>query len=101
MGSRLELHDILKDTLGIDNVYFQPPETIKLIYPCVIYNLLKINTEFADNLPYQRKKAYQFTIVDHDPDSEYPDIAIDLPLCAFDRFYTADNLNHWVFTIYF
>jgi hypothetical protein len=40
-------------------------------------------------------------VIDRNPDSELPDKVIELPLCKFDRFYTADNLNHTVFTLFF
>ena len=34
---RLELDADLRALLGSTNVYFQPPETKKLKYPCFIY----------------------------------------------------------------
>ena len=38
MDRRLQLHEELCSVLGSRNVYFQPPETIKLTYPCIIYS---------------------------------------------------------------
>lgn len=97
--SRLELHAILL-TLA-DNVYFQPPENIRLNYPCIVYRRDSADTKFADNRPYRYKKRYQVMVIDQDPDSPIPDKIADLPSCVFDRHYTADYLNHDVFNLYF
>ena len=37
MASRLNLHNSLIEALGTKSVYFQPPESVKLVYPCIIY----------------------------------------------------------------
>lgn len=101
MAPRLELQALLESLLGSDNVYFQPPSTIKMQYPCIIYNRDDIDTDFADNKPYNHKVRYQVTVVDRNPDSEIPSKVADLPLCTFNRFYTADGLNHDVYNLFF
>jgi hypothetical protein len=101
MGQRLELQALLIDLLGSSNVYFQPPPTIQLKYPCIIYKRDRIDTEYAENKPYKHKKRYQVTVVDSDPDSIIHEKVADLPLCSYDRFYTADNLNHDVYNLFF
>jgi hypothetical protein len=82
-------------------VYFQPPNNITMQYPCIIYKRDFAETQFAGNNPYRLTKRYQVMVIDRDPDSGIPDKIAELPMCAFDRFYTADNLNHDVFTIFF
>lgn len=101
MDQRLELQDILVDLLGSPNVYFQPPPSVMMKYPCIIYNRDSERTSFANNLPYKYKKRYKVTVVDIDPDSDIPSKVAALPMCTFDRFYTADNLNHDVYNLYF
>ena len=101
MAQRLELQDVLREILGTDQVYFQPPPTIKLVYPCIIYKRDYQLTTFADDRPYSIKKRYQVTVIDEDPDSVIPDKVAELPLCIHDRFFTADNLNHDVFKLFF
>ena len=106
-GTRLELHDILKHILGsIDssyekNLYFQPPETIKMNYPCIVYKRASGDTQFADNSPYIYRVRYEITVIDENPDSLIPGEIAKLPMCIFDRNYTADNLNHDVYDLYF
>jgi hypothetical protein len=99
MGQRQELHQLLKTFT--DNVYFQPPENVKLEYPCIVYHRDFADTKFADDQPYAHKKRYMITVIDRDPDSEIPSKVAAMPMSLFNRFYTADNLNHDVFNVYF
>ena len=96
---RLKLHDILLEICK--NVYFNPPESVKLTYPCIIYNRSNGNTAFADNNPYTFRTNYQITVIDKDPDSEMIKKIAMLPTARYDRHYKADKLNHDVFDIYF
>lgn len=82
-------------------VYFQPPANVAMVYPCIVYQRDQAETEFADNLPYRRTKRYQVTIIDQDPDSVIPDKVAELPMCLFERHFTAGNLHHDVYTLYF
>ena len=99
MGQRLSLHQLLETFT--DNVYFQPPTNVQLKYPCIIYKRDFANTEFADDKPYNFKLRYMVTIIDPNPDSEIPSKVASMPLSLFNRFYTADNLNHDVYNVYF
>lgn len=101
MAQRLELHALLKTILGSNNVYFQPPENIQLVYPCIIYNRDDRRTEYADNNPYKHMIRYQIMILDPNPDSDIPEKIADLPMCRFERFYTANQLNHDIYNLFF
>ena len=101
MARRLELQTLLVSLLGSNNVYFQPPPTMLMNYPCIVYNRDYVVTEFAGNKPYKFKKRYQITIIDPNPDSEIPDKIAALPMCAFSRFFTTDNLNHDIYRLFF
>lgn len=99
MGSYADLGDVFKTI--VPNVYFQPPETIKLSYPCVVYNLSSIDHQYADNKTYIGKRRYECTLITKDPDDDRVDEIVNtFELCKFDRFFTANNLNHNVFVIY-
>lgn len=99
MAPRLELQELFEAL--VDHVYFQPPNNTKIQYPCVVYEVSGDKVERAGNRLYFHTKRYQVTVIDRDPDSELPDMVIELPLCEFDRFFTADNLNHHVYTLFF
>lgn len=101
MAPRLQLQSLFEELLGSRNVYFQPPANVQMKYPCIVYETDPRDVKFADNIPYNRTKRYQVTVIDRNPDSDLPDKVADLPYCRHDRFYPADNLNHNVFTLYF
>ena len=47
-------------------------------------------------------KSYEIIIIDSDPDGNiYEKIPAHFPMCRFNREYTADDLNHYVFTIFY
>jgi hypothetical protein len=101
MAPRLQLQTKLVSILGTDNVYFQPPPTVKMKYPCIVYHRDSIQTEYADDNPYKSTIRYQITVIDRDPDSLISAKVGALPMSRFERFFTADNLNHDVYTLYF
>lgn len=89
------------EALGSSQVYFQPPSNIEMEYPAIVYQRDSAITQFAGNRPYKFDKRYQVTVITDDPDSEIVDRVAQLPQCIFDRQFTAENLYHDVFTIYF
>lgn len=100
MDKRLELHEMLCEMLGSRNVYFQPPESIKLTYPAIVYSRKNFENRHADNTVYRQYISYEIIVIDPNPESECVQKIAMLPLCTFDRHYKADNLNHDVFTLY-
>ena len=101
MGQRLQLQANLEALLGSDKVYFQPPANVQMEYPCIVYKRDKANTLFADNNPYRHLQRYMVTVIDRNPDSLIPNKVAALPMCLYDRFYPANNLNHDVYIMYF
>jgi hypothetical protein len=90
----------LLETLA-EHVYFQPPSNFVMQYPCIVYGRDRARTLHANNNVYRHVKGYQVTVISQEPDDTLPDKVAGLPLCSFDRHYTADNLNHDVFILYF
>lgn len=99
-GSRLNLHTLLEEILGSKECHFQPPESVKMTYPAIVYTLANIENTHANNSVYMQSKSYEITVIDYDPDSEIANKVSKLPRCRFNRHFKANNLNHWVFTIY-
>ncbi len=99
MAPRLKLQSLLETFTP--NVYFQPPTNVALKYPCIIYHRDFADTKFADDSPYKHMLRYAVTIIDRDPDSQIPSKVAAMPMSLFNRFYTADNLNHDVYNVYF
>ena len=101
MGQRLQLHELLKTLLGSGNVYFQPPGKQRMEYPAIRYERDSSDVDHADNSLYRKMKRYRVTMITHDPDSTVPDALEELPMSRFEQFYAADNLNHFVFQIFY
>lgn len=101
MDRRLQLHEVLCTALGSRNVYYQPPESVRMNYPAIVYSLYDIDNVHADNVVYKQQNGYQITVIDRDPDSVIKDRVSRIPGIRFNRPYTADNLNHWAFVLYY
>jgi hypothetical protein len=65
MGRRLELQALLESLAP--NVYFQPPPSLQMQYPCVVYARDAIATEWSGNKPYSAYTRYQVTVIDRNP----------------------------------
>lgn len=101
MSRRIELQMVFEKLLGSENVYFQPPENLKMEYDCIRYSRSKIKPDFANNRPYNLHDCYQVIVITKNPDSDLPYKIASLPMCSHDRRYTANNMNHDVFTLYY
>lgn len=98
---RYELNSLLKEILGSDFVYYQPPENLKLHFPCIIYELSSKDVRYANDAKYRKMRRYTVTVIDKNPDSDIPLRVEELPLCSFDRMFATDNIYHSVYTLYY
>lgn len=98
--TRLELHEILCSLLGSRNVYFQPPATIRMKYPCIVYSAQASTSWHADNHPYEIFDRYRIVYIDNDPDSIIPKKIAKLQGARAAQPYTSDNLHHWPFDLW-
>lgn len=89
----------ITESNGDRHTYFNPLPSVRMKYPAIKYSLNNMNTTFANNGAYRNTQSYEVTLIDKNPDSEYVAKIMQIPFCRFDRFYIADNLNHWTFTI--
>ena len=107
MSRRLKLHNVLCDILSCPyeqpgcRAYFQPPSSVQMKYPAIVYALNDIDNAFADDRVYLSARKYSVTVIDSDPDSPLISKVASLPTSRFNRHYTKDNLNHDVFEIFF
>jgi hypothetical protein len=101
MSRRLKLQELLESILGSTHVYFQPPENLKMQYDCIVYEQSKIEPTYADNQPYHFNHRYQVTAIYKNPDSDLPEKLAALPKCSHKQHFTASNMNHDVFDLYY
>lgn len=101
MASRLMLQTKLEELLGSRNVYYQPPESLKMEYPAIRYSRVDIDSKHADNMKYDNVNYYEIIVIDRRPDNPVIDKIMALPMSSFGRHYTANNLHHDVINLYF
>lgn len=101
MVDRPELQTKLEELLGNENVYYQPPASVQMKYPAIVYSRSNIENKFANNLVYSQAIAYQVTVISNKPDCEAVTKLSKMPLCKFVRHFTSDKLHHDVFTLYY
>jgi hypothetical protein len=99
MAPRLRLQSLLEEVT--EHVYFQPPANIQIQYPCIIYSRDGSSPDYANNELYRHAKRYQITVVDRNPDTELADKVEALRYSNFQRAFAADDLNHYVFSLFF
>lgn len=102
MASRLQLHEEFCTILESTNVYYQPPQSLMMKYPCIRYSSTTPNQTYANNKFYRGMKQYDGIIIDSNPDSVIPDkLQEHFEMFSLGKPYVADNLNHFPFTIYY
>lgn len=102
MAKRLELQAMFEEILGSRNVYFDPPESVKMKYDAIRYKLSGKDITRANNSAYRITNRYDGVVITTDPDTTIPDEMIrQFSMCSFGTPYTADNLHHYPFTIYY
>ena len=102
MASRLKLHEELCKILGSQNVYFQTPESVRMNYDAIRYSLSGKDLKRANNRIYHSTNQYEGVVITKNPDSTVPDALLNhFEMINFGRPYTADNLHHFPFTLYY
>lgn len=91
----------LEELLGSKNVYYQPPESVKMEYPAIKYSVDDIDKKSANDTAYIVTKRYELIVISKRPDDPVIDKLLQLPMCSFERHYVSNNLNHDVFTLYY
>lgn len=99
--TRIEFHNKLKDLFGSSNVYYQPPENLKLQYPAIVYSKNRKTNAKADNIKYLNHNRYEVIVIDKMPDNAVIDKLLELEYSSYDRHYVSDNFNHDVIEIYY
>lgn len=96
---RIKLHYDLVTILGSNNVYYQPPESIKINYPAIVYERDNLLENYADNIKFIKNYKFKVTVIDEDPDSEIVNKMYEFKNSKFLRHFANEGLNHDVFTI--
>lgn len=101
MRKRDDLHRLLVSLLNTDKIFYQPPESMKLTYPCWVYGLSTIDQKKADDGSYLNTKGYMLTYMTNKSDDDTWSPILTLENCVFDRTYKTNNMYHYVFTLFY
>ena len=101
MADRLDLQGLLEELLESRNVYYQPPESVKMQYPAIRYSKKNIQSVYANNSKYLMRDCYELIVISRKPDDPVIKKLLALPDGSYDRQYIADNLYHDTLTIYY
>lgn len=101
MATRLDLQTLLSGLTGVSKAYYQPPEDVRMDYPCIVYVKSAQPSGYADDIPYKRSTGYRVTIMDTNPDSLIPSLVAQLPTAKFITRFRKNNLYHDVYSIYY
>ena len=99
--TRLTLQSKLEELLESDHVYYQPPENLKMEYPCIRYSKSGIEDIYANNIKYISRDIYDIVVISKKPDHPVIKKILELPYSEFDRHYVFDNLNHDIIRLYY
>lgn len=100
--SRVDLQEKLETILGSSEVYFQPPESIRMSYPSIVYDLYRVQQRFANDSSYRKVPGWSVTIIDRNENVDWIYKMLNsFSYCSLERTYTADNLTHYSFIIYY
>lgn len=97
---RLSLQAMLVGILGSNHVYFQPPSTVKMAYPAIVYSRQSSDIVHANDNNYLSSIMYEIIVIDRNPDSEIVEKMSMVKGIRHTRHYTVDNLHHDIFTLY-
>ena len=101
MGTTLDLQNELKELLGSDNVYFQPPTNLRMQFPCFVFSRGSGKQTFSDNKTHQFTKRYTVTHIGYDPDPDIIEAVVrHFQMCTYDQHFVKDNLQHDTFSLY-
>ena len=101
MASRLELQSTFEELLESRNVYYQPPESIKMSYTAIKYSRSDVDVRHADDTTYSKMTKYELIVIAKKPDAPVIEKLLELPYCSYDRHYVSDNMYHDVLTLYY
>lgn len=102
MDRRLTLDAELRELLGSSNVYFQPPESKKLVYDCFVYSDESPLVRNADNRSYLIQRGYEVIHIYKNPDGSMKERFLEhFKYASFSAHYVRDSLYHDVYRLFF
>lgn len=98
-----ELGDELRTLIGDGyDIKYQPKSATKLTYPCILYELSKVDVRHAEDKPYLMTKRYRITHIYKSIDNELIEEFLNaFDYVSYDNRQIVDGLYHDYYTIYY
>ena len=97
---RVELNSLFKKI--VPNVYFQPPENIKMKYPCIRYEFSNLDILHADNEKWLSTGVnYKVILITASQNPKAFDDIMSFKYCSFDHVIFSNGLYNYHFNLYF
>ena len=97
---RLALHQEFIRILGnACNVYFMPPQEMRLSYPAIVYYLGGGSDSYADNVRFLPRTTFDVTLIENEPLSPKVDEIRDLKHSSYMTSFKKDHLHQHQFKI--
>lgn len=97
---RLALHQEFVNILGnACNVYFMPPQEMRLSYPAIVYYVGGGSDSYADNVRFLPRTTFDVTLIENDPLSAKVDAIRDLRHSSYMTSFKKDGLHQHKFKI--
>lgn len=88
--------------IGVPNVYIDPPENIRMAYPCARVRLNIPRSRYADNKVHIFTPSWEIIYMSYEPDDEFLIKIMDaFKMISANRHYTSDGLHHYPFILYY
>lgn len=98
--NRIELHHQLEQSFGV-KAYYQPPESMKLTYPCVVYSFETFNTRNANNMPFVINERYKVSYLHKNvDDSRCKAVLRDFDKITHTQHYVTNGVYNDIYYIY-
>lgn len=100
--ARSRLRSKLREVLGSSAVYYDPPESVKMDYPAIVYKHSDTRYKSADGKPYIIWHIYRCTVIAKDDDVADAigyKLARTVDGIKYDRSDESDGLHHRIYNV--
>lgn len=95
-SKRLTFRDELASIAGdMIKLYYQPPDTVRMTYPCIVYSLSDVDLVKANDSVYINNRTYRVQYIDRSTSMDIPEKLIEgFQFVKFIDRSVIENLNH-------
>ena len=97
-NNRMNVQDFFKTLC--ENVYFKAPDDVEIVLPAIMYKIIDVKRDRADNKVHNQTKIYEVVVLDYSPESAIVDAILSDPKSEFIKVYPQNGVYHTVLKYY-